>query len=486
MRTDYTAEADSSRTTAEGTGRNPGEYAGGVEVCPWVEGSSDPPTDQLLEMVVDSDNMKQAWKQVKRNKGAAGVDGRSIADAQAFLRDHWPELRTALLNETYRTYPVLRIEIPKPGGGVRKLGIPTVIDRLVQQAITQILTPIFDPQFSESSFGFRPGRGAHDAIRQAQSIQQEGKQWVVDMDLKQFFDEVDHDILMSRLGRRIKDKRLKRLINAFLKAGVQCSAGTLSTDKGTPQGGPLSPLLSNILLDDLDKELERRGHSFCRYADDCNIYVGSRCAGERVMSSITRFVEEKLKLKVNHEKSAVARPGDRRFLGFSFYEARGETLICIPTESFNRLKANLKVLFRIGRGRNIERFIREDLNPVLRGWFQYFIIGASPKRQTTLDYYIRRRLRCMLWRQWQGSWTRVKNIMSRGIAFSVARAGFNRRGPWWNSGTRLLLRALNPYYFKQLGLFSFVDTLKQWRTTSTIGTAVVRTRMPGGVGAGVR
>ncbi len=306
------------------------------------------------------------------------------------------------------------------------------------------------------------------------------------MDLKQFFDEVDHDILMSRLGCRIADKRLKRLINAFLKAGVQCAEGILPTDKGTPQGGPLSPLLSNILLDDLDKELERRGHSFCRYADDCNIYVGSQRAGERVMVSITRFVETKLKLKVNREKSAVARPWARQFLGFSFQKLFGTIRIIIPQKTLKKFRNRMKELLRIGRGRNIERFIQEDLSPFLRGWFQYFAIGANTKLVATLDFTVRRHLRCLLWRQWQGAWTRVKNIMAQGFTFEKARAGFNRRGPWWNSGTKLLIRSLTPRYFEQLGLFSFVATLKQWRTTSTIGTAVVRTRMPGGVGAGVR
>jgi len=467
VRTVYTTEASEDWTIAEGPGRNPGMYAYGVETCPWVVGNSDPPTDQLLEMVVDSENMKAAWKQVKGNKGAAGVDRRNIAKTEAFLRDHWPDLRLGLLNGTYQTYPVLRVEIPKKGGGVRKLGIPTVVDRVVQQAICQVLNPIFDPGFSEFSYGYRPGRCAQDAIRQAQAFQNTGKHWVVDLDLKQFFDEVDHDILMSRLGRKIKDKRLKRLINAFLKAGVQCEQCILPTDKGTPQGGPLSPLLSNILLDDLDKELERRGLSFCRYADDCNIYVGSRRAAERVMTSITRFVEGRLKLKVNQQKSAVGRPVNRVFLGFSFYHGRNGVQIHVPESTLKTFRHQLKDLFRIGRGRNLERFIREDLNPVLRGWFQYYGIGTSYRMLKTMDFWIRRRLRCILWRQWKRPWTRVKNLMARGFAYSVARAGFNRRGPWWNAGTRLLIRALPPFYFQKLGLFDFEDTLRARRTTLT-------------------
>lgn len=467
MRTVYTTEASEHWTIAEQTGRKSGEFVYGVETCPWVDGNSNPPTDQLLEMVVDPDNMKAAWKQVERNDGAAGVDGRSINDTKVFLHSHWPRIYQSLLDGTYRPYPVLRVEIPKTGGGVRKLGIPTVTDRLVQQAICQVLAPIFDSSFSEYSYGFRLGRSAHDAIRQAQVFQEEGRHWVVDLDLKQFFDEVNHDILMSRLGRKIKDKRLKRLINAFLKAGVQCPEGILPTDKGAPQGGPLSPLLSNILLDDLDKELERRGLSFCRYADDCNIYVGSRRAGERVMDSITRFIEGTLKLIVNQEKSAVDRPGNRCFLGFSFYRMRGHVHIHVPEKTLRKFRIHLKDLFRIGRGRNLERFIQEDLNPAVRGWFQYFSIGMSYRMTKTMDFWIRRRLRCIIWRQWKRPWTRVKNIMACGFTFEKARAAFNRRGPWWNAGTKMLIRALPPFYFEQFGLFNFEGKLRERRTTLT-------------------
>jgi len=292
VRTSHTTDDPEDRDAhAEGAGRNPAEYAKGVEARPWAKDNSDPQTVSLLEQVVETGNMQRAWKQVKRNKGAPGIDGRTIEETHVFLQVRWPKIREQLLDGTYQPQPVQRVEIPKPGGGVRKLGIPTVVDRLIQQAIAQILLPIFDPGFSESSFGFRPGRNAHDAIRQAHRYQQVGGQWVVDLDLKQFFDEVDHDVLMSRLGRKIKDKRLKQLINAYLKAGVLVGGVYHPTDKGTPQGGPLSPLLSNILLDDLDKELEQRGHSFCRYADDVNIYVRSRRAGERTMRSLTRYVE---------------------------------------------------------------------------------------------------------------------------------------------------------------------------------------------------
>jgi RNA-directed DNA polymerase len=422
----------------------------------------------LLEQVIESENMRAAWKQVKRNGGAAGTDGRSIAETAEFLRHNWPDLRQRLLNGSYRPRPVLRGEIPKPGGGMRKLGIPTVTDRLVQQAISQILMPVFDPEFSESSYGFRPARSAHGAVLAARDYQQSGKRWVVDMDLKQFFDEVDHDILMSRLGKKkIKDKRLKRLLNAFLKAGVQCGKQIVPTIKGTPQGGPLSPLLSNILLDDLDKELERRGHSYCRYADDCNIYVSSRRAGERVLQSMTRFVERKLKLKVNQAKSAVDRPWKRRFLGFSFSHQR-RPRIRIPQETLKAFRRKLKVLFRQGRGRNLSRFTREDLNPVLQGWLNYFSLAETKGYAEELDSWLRSRLRCILWRQWKRGRTRYKQLRRRGMDEKRARfSAFNGRGAWWNSGASHMNDTFRKIDFDKLGLFSLLDKLLSSRIITT-------------------
>ena len=428
---------------------------------------SDPQRDGLLERVVHTENMKAAWKQVARNKGAAGVDGRDIAETKAFLREHWPKLRQQLLDEAYKPYPVLRVEIPKPGGGMRKLGIPTVVDRLVQQAIAQVLTPIFDSDFSESSYGFRPRRGAHDAVRQALRYQQDGKQWVVDLDLQQFFDEVNHDILMARIGRKVKDKRLKRLINAYLKAGVVCPDGLHRTDKGTPQGGPLSPFLSNVLLDDLDKELERRGHSFCRYADDCNIYVRTQRSGERVMDSVTRYIEKILKLKVNRKKSAIARPWKRIFLGFTFIKVHGVMRIHLPDSSLDKFRHRVKELLHMGRGRNVRRFIHESLNPVLRGWMNYFRPGVSKRILTQLDFWIRRRLRCLIWRQWKRPRTRIRKLLSLGCSEELSRTGWTRRGPWSCAGTPALKQTLDPAYFRQLNLFGLLENMLQRETTST-------------------
>lgn len=434
-----------------------------------METNSDPQVQRLLERVVESGNLKRAWRQVKRNGGGKGVDGRSIGTTAEYLRTAWPGIRQALLTETYVPYPVRRVEIPKPNGGTRKLGVPTVVDRLIQQAVCQVLVPIFDPGFSEFSYGFRPNRSAHGAVRQAREFQQAGKQWVVDMDLKQFFDEVDHDILMARVGREVKDKRVKRLINAFLKAGVILPNGTrVHTDKGTPQGGPLSPLLSNILLDDLDKELERRTLSFCRYADDCNIYVASKRAGKRVMQSVTEFVEGRLKLRVNREKSAVARPWQRKFLGFSTQKVFGKIRTSVPDTTVKRFTAKLKALFHSARGRNMGRFIRETLTPTVRGWFQYFVLGASRRQLQTLDYWIRRHLRCIIWRQWKRPSTRLRKLRSLGISQNDAYVAYNRRGPWRNAALPQLTHALSPDYFRKLGLFGLIDGLDGLRPTSTM------------------
>jgi RNA-directed DNA polymerase len=449
---------------AEGPGRNPGEYAPGAYVCPRAGEHSDPEAQELLEQIVAPENMSRAWKQVKRNKGAPGVDGRSIDETANLLRQYWKEIKERLLDGTYRPQPVQRVEIPKSGGGMRRLGVPTVLDRLIQQAVHQVLSPLFDPGFSETSYGFRSGRSAHDAVLKARDFQQEGKRWVVDMDLKSFFDEVDHDILMGRIRRKVKDRRVNRLINLYLKAGVLTGMEEEATEKGTPQGGPLSPLLSNILLDDLDKELERRGHCFCRYADDCNIYVGSRRSGERVLESVSRYVEGKLKLKVNVHKSAVDRPWKRSFLGYSF-TAHRKPKIRVPAKSVKRFRQNLKELFRMGRGRNLRRFINETLNPVLRGWINYFRLSETKGFAEELDGWVRRRLRLILWRQWKRWRTRYKRLVARGLSEKRARkSACNGRGPWWNSGASHMNDAFRKKYFDDLGLVNLLETLLGIRT----------------------
>ena len=466
MRTERKAEEGVGMrpACAEGTGRNPGEYAPGACVRPRAQGCSDPEAQQLLEQIVAPENMRRAWKQVKRNNGARGVDGRTIDETASLLRKHWEEIKERLLGGSYQPQPVQRVEIPKPGGGVRKLGVPTVLDRLIQQAACQILTPLFEPGFSDSSYGFRPGRSAHDAVLKARDCQREGKRWVVDMDLKAFFDEVDHDILMGRVRRKVKDRRVNRLINRYLKAGVLAPEGLETTEKGTPQGGPLSPLLSNILLDDLDKELERRGHCFCRYADDCNIYVGSRRSGERVLASVSRYVEGKLKLKVNVAKSAVDRPWRRRFLGYSFTYHRNPE-IRVPAKSVKRFRQNLKELFRMGRGRNLRRFINETLNPVLRGWINYFRLSKTKGFAEALDGWIRRRLRLILWRQWKRWRTRYKRLVTRGLSEARAyKSVCNGRGAWWNSGASHMNDAFRKNYFDELGLVNLLETLQRIRT----------------------
>jgi RNA-directed DNA polymerase len=415
----------------------------------------------MMDAVVERENMIAALRRVKSNKGSAGVDDMSVDALDDFLREHWPRIRDELLEGRYHPAPVMRVEIPKPGGkGMRQLGIPTVLDRLIQQALHQVMQPVFDPHFSESSYGFRPGRSAHQAVLTAREHVSSGRRWVVDMDLEKFFDRVNHDILMSRVARRVKDKRVLGLIRKYLQAGVMEGGLVSQRTQGTPQGGPLSPLLSNILLDDLDKELERRGHVFCRYADDCNIYVQSRRAGERVLASISLFLEERLKLKVNQDKSAVSRPWKRKFLGYSMTSNLIPRLKVAP-ESVARLKAKLRILFRQGRGRNLGRFIQEDLAPLLRGWLNYFQLAQVKGVFEELDGWIRRKLRCILWRQWKRARTRAKNLMKRGSAEERAwKSATNGRGPWWNSGASHMNQALPAKYFDVLGLVSLLNQLR--------------------------
>ena len=443
------------------SGRNSRVKPMGASNATAGEEATGPGTTKLMEAVVERGNMLTALHRVEGNKGAAGVDGMTVADLRAYLKEQWLVIRESLLSGSYEPKPVRRVEIPKPDGkGVRKLGIPTVVDRLIQQALHQVMNPIFDPIFSGSSYGFRPGRSAHDAVKQGREYVREGRRWVVDLDLEKFFDRVNHDILMARVARKVKDKRVLLLIRKYLQAGVMEEGLTVASLEGTPQGGPLSPLLSNIMLDDLDKELERRGHRFCRYADDCNVYVKSPHAGERVMESLTRFLEQQLRLKVNQEKSAVDRPWKRKYLGYSmtFHE---KALLKVAPQSVKRIRLKFRELFRVGVGRNLERFIREDLNPVIRGWANYFHLSETRGTFEELDGWLRRKLRCLLWRQWKRVWTRFKRLMARGLAEVRAwKSATNGRGSWWNSGASHMNEAFPKRFFDHLGLLSLLTTVR--------------------------
>lgn len=417
-----------------------------------------PQPSLLMEEVLRRENLLTAYKRVCANKGAPGVDGMTVEALGDYLREHWTEIKEQLLSMSYEPKPVRVVEIPKPsGGGKRMLGIPTVLDRLIQQAILQVMGPLFDSGFSEFSYGFRPGRSAQQAVRQAREYMAGGRRWVVDLDLEKFFDRVNHDILMSRVARKVKDKRLLKLIRSFLNAGLMKSGVVSSRREGTPQGGPLSPLLSNILLDDLDKELERRGHRFCRYADDCNVYVASRKAGERVMDSVTSFLEKKLKLKVNGDKSAVARPWERKFLGYTVTTHKSPPRLKPAPESVKRAKAKIRRITRSGKGRNIERVI-EELNLFTRGWFGYYRLGEVKQQFINLDEWIRRRLRKILWLQWKKPRTRARKLERYGIWPERARrATSNGRGPWWNAGASHMHGAITNARLSKWGLLSLVE-----------------------------
>lgn len=415
----------------------------------------------LMEAVVERSNMIKALVQVEKNKGAPGVDGLRVEDLRTYFAKHWGQLKARLLAGEYLPSPVRRVEIPKPDGGVRELGIPTSVDRVVQQAIGQELGKIFEPTFSESSYGFRPKRSAQQAVAKAQSYATADRKFVVDLDLEKFFDRVNHDILMERISRRITDKRVLKTIRRYLEAGVMIGGLEEERREGTPQGGPLSPLLSNILLDELDKELERRGHKFCRYADDCNIYVTSRKAGERVKASVTKWLKRRLRLTVNENKSAVDSVSRRKFLGYSM--TSGKTPKLKPAEkSVERLKGKIRDLFRKARGRNVERFIKEDLNPLLRGWIDYFGLSEVKVVFEDLDGWVRRKLRCVYWRQWKRPKTRLKKLLERGLNLEHAAKSYsNGRGPWWNSGKLHMVVAFSNRHFDQVGLISLQQRVQR-------------------------
>jgi RNA-directed DNA polymerase len=412
-------------------------------------------TNRLMEEVCERENLKEALRQVKANKGSAGIDRMTVGQLSDYLKQHWPRIREQLLNGTYEPKPVRRVEIPKPDGGVRKLGIPTVLDRLIQQAVMQVLQRRWDRTFSENSYGFRPGRSAHQAVAQAQQYIAQGYSWCVDLDLEKFFDRVNHDKLMGQIAKRVEDKRLLKLIRAFLNAGVMENGLVSPSVEGTPQGGPLSPLLSNLVLDELDRELGRRGLRFVRYADDCNIYVRSERAGRRVMKSITHFITHKLKLKMNEAKSAVARPQERKFLGFSFMIGPEVKRVIAP-KALERFKQRIREITRQAKGVSIQTTI-ETLAPYMRGWRNYFGFCQTPEVLRSLSSWVRRRLRCALWRQWKTPRRRKAALLALGVrprlASSMAGSG---RGPWYLALTHTLHVWLSNAYFKSLGLPSLV------------------------------
>jgi RNA-directed DNA polymerase len=407
----------------------------------------------LMEEVVERHNLQAALQQVRANKGSPGVDGMSVDDLPEFLKAHWPEIKAQLLDGTYQPQVIKRVEIPKPGSQEkRKLGIPCVIDRLIQQAILQVLQWRWDPTFSEFSYGFRPGRSAHQAVAQAQAYIEQGYTVVVDIDLEKFFDQVCHDRLMSHLAERIADKRLLKLIRAYLQAGILDDGLVTIPEAGTPQGSPLSPFLSNVVLDELDKELEARGHRFCRYADDSNVYVRSVRAGERVMASISRFITGRLKLKVNESKSAVDRPQNRSFLGFSFTGGRSAKRRKIAPKALARFKARVKALTRRNQGRSLSQVIT-TLNQYLRGWVNYVGFCQTTKVLRDLDSWIRHRLRCLQWKQWKVYRRRKAALIKRGINPELAHTtAFSAKGPWRISHTPGVRMALNNQFFDRMGL----------------------------------
>jgi RNA-directed DNA polymerase len=415
-------------------------------------------TRELMEEVCERKNVIRALKHVQAKKGSPGIDGMTVEELTGYLRENWLSIKGQLLSGTYKPSPVKRVEIPKPEGGIRRLGIPTVVDRFIQQAILQVLQGRYDRTFSEHSYGFRPQRSAHQAVRQAQQYISEGYSIVVDIDLERFFDKVNHDRLMSTIAKRIEDKRMLKIIRAYLNAGVMEDGLVRFTEEGTPQGGNLSPLFSNIVLDELDKELEKRGHRFVRYADDCNIYVRSARAGERVMKSITRFITEKLKLKVNQGKSAVDKPSKRKFLGYSF-TSETEPRIKISPQSLKRFKERVRGITHRNRGISLKRMIRE-LTEYVRGWVGYYYLCQTPLIFKSLDSWIRRRIRCFIWKQWKTFANRAKELIKRGIWRKAAYATACTSGLWAVSRRKSLQVALPNSYLASIGVCSLTSFVK--------------------------
>nr|WP_289095106.1 group II intron reverse transcriptase/maturase [uncultured Halomonas sp.] len=459
-------ETDANTVThPEGQEQNSTPRPVSVETIPaslsWTKAES----ASLMERVVDPVNMEGAYRKVVANKGAPGVDSMTVHQLAGHLKQYWPTLRERLLADAYHPSPIRATTIPKPKGGTRQLGIPTVTDRLIQQALSQVLMPIFDPGFSESSYGYRPKRSAKQAVSAMKAHVTAGHRWVVDLDLEAFFDRVNHDLLMARVARRVDDKRVLRLIRRYLEAGMFQHGLPTPRRRGTPQGGPLSPLLANILLDDMDKALERRGHRFCRYADDLQVYVRSQRAGERVMASLSDFLGSSLKLTVNRAKSAVDRPWNRGYLGYTLTRHKRPKLT-LAKASLQHLMQRVREILKRGRGRNIRRVI-EELTPVLRGWASYFSLVDVKRPLEALDQWMRRRLRCVIWRQWKRPQTRRRKLLALGLDEQRAwKSAGNGRGPWWNAGASHMNQALPRKWFDRLGLISVLDTVR-WLSRSS-------------------
>jgi RNA-directed DNA polymerase len=410
----------------------------------------------LMEAIVAAGNLRSALKRVRRNKGGPGGDGMTVEDLPDYLKQEWPRIKQELMEGRYQPQPVKRVLIPKPGGGTRQLGVPTVVDRFIQHAILQVLTPLYDPTFSPRSYGFRPGKSAHQAVTQAREHVARGKAWVVDIDLEAFFDRMNHDVLMGRLAKRIGDRALLRLIRRYLEAGILADGIVIDREEGTPQGGPLSPLLANVLLDELDRELERRGHTFCRYADDCNIYVASERAGTRVMETVTRFLERRLRLRVNRSKSRVARVRERTFLGFRIHQI-AKARVSIAPESLREAKRTIRRITKRNRGASMRQMLAE-LGRFTDGWVGYFALARARSVFEALDQWVRRRVRCYQWKQWKTPRTRARALRQVGIGRWLAYGtAYDGPGLWRAAGSPALTRALPNTRLTALGYRCLVD-----------------------------